>query len=105
MLRSCQKDSFVNFSNPLTIHKQVSNTRGQDIDDKGQFAYLCDIIENIMDSQDILIVIIVALMLFVWLPALVISVRWSLRRTKRPGDAGRQMTNADSQQMNNQKTA
>lgn len=35
-----------------------------------------------MDWQNILIIIIAALLLFVWLPALVISVRKVLRREK-----------------------
>ena len=36
-----------------------------------------------MDLQDNLIIVIIVLLLFVWLPALIISVRRSLRKSKQ----------------------
>ena len=36
-----------------------------------------------MDWQDILIIVIIVLLLGVWLPALIISVRRSLRKSKQ----------------------
>ena len=46
-----------------------------------------------MDWQNLIIIILTALLLFVWLPALIISVRRAIRKEK-----SRQSNNSDNKQ-------
>jgi hypothetical protein len=50
--------------------------------EKGLVTLSCKKIKDIMDWQTILMIVVAALLLFVWLPILIISVRRTLRKSR-----------------------